>query len=199
MRKTIVKKSSILLALVLFCSFGVLAHKGNKKLNSEKSKVEWLGKKVTGEHTGTIKVSDGFLVFDGDNLKKGTFVVDMSTIVNTDIKDEGYRAKLEGHLKSDDFFGVEKYPESKFEIVKTKNLGDGNYEVHGNVTIKGITKPISFKVNLHHHGEDLHVSGKIVIDRSKFNVRYGSGSFFDNLGDKTIYDDFELSLDLYLQ
>jgi polyisoprenoid-binding protein YceI len=138
-------------------------------------------------------------MFKGDKLEKGSFVVNMSTIVCTDIKDEGYRAKLEGHLKSDDFFGVEKYPESKFEVVKAKNLGNGNYEVHGNITIKGITKPISFNVNMHHHGDDLHVSGKIVIDRSKFNVRYGSGSFFDNLGDKTIYDDFELSLDLYLQ
>ncbi|NOU58660.1 YceI family protein [Marinifilum caeruleilacunae] len=199
MKKSILKLTSLFVILSFVFAGNVLADNGSKKLNSEKSKVEWLGKKVTGEHSGTIKISEGHLVFKDDQLEKGSFVVDMSTIENTDIKDEGYRAKLVGHLKSDDFFGVEQHPKSTFEIVKTKKLGNGNYEVHGNITIKGITKPISFNVNMHQHGDDLHVSGKIVIDRSKFNVRYGSGSFFDNLGDKTIYDDFELSLDLYLQ
>ncbi|PXY02758.1 lipid-binding protein [Marinifilum breve] len=199
MKRTIFRRTAFLVALAFVFTLSASADGGNKKLNSEKSKVEWLGKKVTGEHSGTIKVSEGSLMLNGDKLEKGSFVVDMATIVCTDIKDDGYRAKLEGHLKSDDFFGVEKYPEAKFEMQKAKNLGEGNYEVHGNITIKDITKPISFKVNMHQHGNDLHVSGKIVIDRSKFNVRYGSGSFFDNLGDKTIYDDFELTLDLYLQ
>jgi len=199
MKRTILRKTAFLVVLAFVFTLSASADGGNKKLNSEKSKVEWLGKKVTGEHSGTIKVSEGSLMLNGDKLEKGSFVVDMGTIVCTDIKDDGYRTKLEGHLKSDDFFGVEKYPEAKFEMLKAKNLGEGNYEVHGNITIKDITKPISFKVNMHQHGNDLHVSGKIVIDRSQFNVRYGSGSFFDNLGDKTIYDDFELTLDLYLQ
>ncbi|WP_282014207.1 YceI family protein [Marinifilum flexuosum] len=199
MKRTILRKTAFLVVLAFVFTLSANADGGNKKLNSEKSKVEWLGKKVTGEHSGTIKVSEGSLMLNGDKLEKGSFVVDMGTIVCTDIKDDGYRTKLEGHLKSDDFFGVEKYPEAKFEMLKAKNLGEGNYEVHGNITIKDITKPISFKVNMHQHGNDLHVSGKIVIDRSQFNVRYGSGSFFDNLGDKTIYDDFELTLDLYLQ
>ncbi|WP_282124864.1 YceI family protein [Marinifilum flexuosum] len=199
MKRTILRKTAFLVVLAFVFTFSANADGGNKKLNSEKSKVEWLGKKVTGEHSGTIKVSEGSLMLNGDKLEKGSFVVDMGTIVCTDIKDDGYRTKLEGHLKSDDFFGVEKYPEAKFEMLKAKNLGEGNYEIHGNITIKDITKPISFKVNMHQHGNDVHVSGKIVIDRSQFNVRYGSGSFFDNLGDKTIYDDFELTLDLYLQ
>lgn len=199
MKRTILRKTAFLVVLAFVFTFSASADGGNKKLNSEKSKVEWLGKKVTGEHSGTIKVSEGSLMLNGDKLEKGSFVVDMGTIVCTDIKDDEYRAKLEGHLKSDDFFGVKKYPEAKFEMLKARNLGEGNYEVHGNITIKDITKPISFKVNMHQHGNDLHVSGKIVIDRSQFNVRYGSGSFFDNLGDKTIYDDFELTLDLYLQ
>ncbi|WP_321298291.1 YceI family protein [Marinifilum fragile] len=199
MKRTIFRKTAFLVALAFVFTISASADGGSKKLNSEKSKVEWLGKKVTGEHSGTIKVSEGSLMLKGDKLEKGSFVVDMGTIVCTDIKDESYRAKLEGHLKSDDFFGVEKYPEAKFEMLKAKNLGDGSYEIHGNITIKDITKPISFKINMHQHGNDLHVSGKIVIDRSQFNVRYGSGSFFDNLGDKTIYDDFELTLDLYLQ
>ncbi|MDQ2179061.1 YceI family protein [Marinifilum sp. D714] len=199
MKRTILRKTAFLVVLAFVFTISASADGGSKKLNSEKSKVEWLGKKVTGEHSGIIKVSEGSLMLNGDKLEKGSFVVDMTSIENTDIKDDGYKAKLEGHLKSDDFFGVEKYPEAKFEMLKAKNLGDGSYEVHGNITIKGITKPISFNVHMHHHGNDLHVSGKIVIDRSQFNVRYGSGSFFDNLGDKTIYDNFELTLDLYLQ
>ncbi|WP_421919160.1 YceI family protein [Marinifilum sp.] len=199
MKKAILKMTSVFVVLVFILSTNAYANQANKKLKSEKSTVKWLGKKVTGEHSGTIKIKKGHLVFKDDQLEKGTFVVDMTSIVNTDIKDEGYRAKLVGHLKSDDFFGVEKYPEAKFELVKAKKLSDGKYEVHGDVTIKGITKPIRFNVEMKNHGDELHVSGKIVIDRSKFDVRYGSGSFFDNLGDKTIYDDFELHLDLYLQ
>ena len=198
MRKRKMKLLVVLFACTFFVASNVTAN-GVKKLNTEKSKIEWLGKKVTGEHTGTIKVSEGKIVLNGSKIEKGSFVVDMTTLANTDIKDDGYRAKLEGHLKSDDFFGVDKYPKSKFVIVESKSLGDGNHKVKGNITIKGITKPIEFTVNLHQHGEGVHVSGKVVIDRSKFNVRYGSGTFFDNLGDKTIYDDFELNLDLYLQ
>ena len=198
------RKNLITVVVALLVSFFltpglVLAKNGSLKLNTSKSKVEWLGKKVTGEHTGTIKVSGGNLVLNNDEIKEGSFVVDMTTIVNTDIKDAKFKAKLEGHLKSDDFFGVEKFPESKFVITESRKLDNGNYHVKGNITIKGITKPIDFKVNLHHHDDAVHVSGKMVIDRSKFNVRYGSGTFFDNLGDKTIYDDFELTLDLYLQ
>jgi len=195
-----VLKSGIAMLAGIFLFVGMAnAKNGTYKVDTQKSKVEWLGKKVTGEHSGTIMISDGSIILNGDDLKSGSFVVDMNSIKCTDIKDEGYRAKLEGHLKSDDFFGIEKFPKSKFEIVESKYLGEGNYKVKGNITIKEITKPIEFTVNLHKHGEDIHVSGKVVIDRSKFNIRYGSGSFFDNLGDKTIYDDFELTLDLYLR
>jgi polyisoprenoid-binding protein YceI len=195
-----------LLVLIAVLTFGLFmsantvhAQKGKLKVDPNKSKVEWLGKKVTGEHSGTIKLAEGSLVMANDNLKSGSFVVDMASIANTDIENADYRAKLVGHLKSDDFFGVDKHPKAKFVLKESKALGDGNYHVKGDITIKGITKPIDFKVNMHAHGDEVHVSGKIVIDRSKFNVRYGSGSFFDNLGDKTIYDDFELNLDLYLQ
>ncbi len=170
-----------------------------KNIDNKKSKIEWLGKKVTGEHSGTIKVKEGSIVLNGDKIEKGSFIVDMTSIINTDIKSEGSRAKLEGHLKSEDFFGVEKFPSSKFVIVDSEYLSDGNYKIKGDISIKGITKPIEFKINLHTHGDLVHVSGKVIIDRSKFNIRYGSGKFFENLGDKTIYDDFELSLDLYMR
>ncbi|PKQ63884.1 hypothetical protein BZG02_07665 [Labilibaculum filiforme] len=176
----------------------VFAKKENLKLNAAKSNVEWLGKKVTGEHSGTIKVASGNLTIDNGEILDGSFVVDMTSILCTDLKEES-KDKLEGHLKSDDFFGVEKFPESKFVIAQGTKMNDGNYKVKGSVTIKGITESVEFTVNLHQHDASTHVSGKVVLDRTKFDVRYGSGSFFDNLGDKTIYDDFELTLDLYLE
>ncbi|BAX82573.1 YceI family protein [Labilibaculum antarcticum] len=198
------KKIGSLIIAALFASVVLtpgtaFAKKDNLKVNTENSKVEWLGKKVTGEHSGTIKVNTGSLVLNDDKIVEGSFVVDMKSIVCTDLKDEGYKTKLEGHLKSDDFFGVEKFPESKFVITTATKMDDGNYKVKGNITIKGITEEVELMVSLHKHDATVHVSGKITIDRTKFNVRYGSGSFFDNLGDKTIYDDFELNLDLYLE
>lgn len=189
----------IAMLMVVFTSSNTaFATKKNLKLDKNNSTVEWLGKKVTGEHSGTISVSEGSLVMNNGEIVSGNFAVDMTSIVNTDIKDEAYRAKLEGHLKSDDFFGVEKHPQARFEITDSEKLTDGNYKVMGKITIKGIVQNIEFKVNMHMHDDATHVSGKLVIDRTKFNVRYGSGSFFDNLGDKTIYDDFELKLNLYL-
>lgn len=189
---------AVLVASVILTPSSAFAQKDNLKLNSENSKVEWLGKKVTGEHSGTIKVNTGNLVVSNGEIVEGSFVVDMTSIVCTDLTGDS-KGKLEGHLKSDDFFGVEKFPESKFEITKADKMDNGNYKINGKLTIKGITEPVEFMVNLHKHDATVHVSGKITIDRTKFNVRYGSGSFFDNLGDKTIYDDFELNLDLYLE
>ena len=197
-RKTLYTTLAILLSVFL-TSGSLFAENKNVTLKNGKSKLEWLGKKVTGEHFGHIAITTGKLGLKDGKLQNGSFVVDMTSIVCTDIKAEKHRKKLEGHLKSDDFFGVEKFPKATFKITNVSDLGDGNYKVTGDMTIKGITKAIDFNVNLHEHDELIHVSGKIVIDRSKFNVRYGSGSFFDNLGDKTIYDDFELSLDLYLE
>jgi polyisoprenoid-binding protein YceI len=190
---------AVLVASAILTPGTAFAQKDNLKLNTENSKIEWLGKKVTGEHSGTIKLNTGSLVLNDGEIVEGSFVVDMTSIVNTDLTDEAYKAKLEGHLKSDDFFGVDKYPESKFEITTADKMADGNYKIRGNISIKGITESIEFMVSLHKHDATVHVSGKMTIDRTKFNVRYGSGSFFDNLGDKTIYDDFELNLDLYLE
>ncbi len=189
---------AVLVASAILTPGTAFAQKDNLKLNTENSKVEWLGKKVTGEHSGTIKVNTGSLVLSDGEIVEGRFVVDMTSILCTDLKEDS-KAKLEGHLKSDDFFGVEKFPESKFEITTADKMADGNYKIRGNLTIKGITESIEFMVSLHKHDATVHVSGKMTIDRTKYNVRYGSGSFFDNLGDKTIYDDFELNLDLYLE
>ena len=113
-------------------------------VNSEESKVVWLGKKVTGEHSGEIKMAYGDLQFDGEVLKGGSFEIDMTSITNTDIENEEYNKKLVGHLKSDDFFGVENHPKASFVIKTAEHKKAGKYHVTGDLTIKGITKSIEF-------------------------------------------------------
>ncbi len=166
-----------------------------KKVNVEKSTLIWTASKVTGTHTGTVALKDGGLEFDDKGmLKGGSFEIDMTTIANTDLGDR-MRGKLEGHLKSDDFFGVETHPSSFVKLKKVISRGTpGDYKVVADLTIKGITKEIKFFAKV----TDQNATANITIDRSEYNVRYGSGSFFDNLGDKTIYDEFEIKVNLAL-
>ncbi len=160
------------------------------------SNIIWKGYKVTGEHTGTVKLKNGNLQFTDGQLTGGSFDVDMNTIACTDLEGE-WAGKLVGHLKSDDFFGVAKYPVAKFVITRViPQDTKGNYKIIGNLTIKETTKEIKFFVNLAENGGRVTATGKLTIDRSEYNVRYGSGSFFDNLGDKTIYDEFDLAITL---
>lgn len=169
---------------------------GNYTVSLKQSKVEWVGKKVTGQHNGTVDVKSGSLEIKNGMLKGGEFVIDMTSLTATDLEGE-YQQKLNGHLKSADFFGVENYPEAKFVITDVKENGkNGRFTVTGNMTIKETTKPINFDAQLVDSGNGIVAVADIVIDRSEFDVRYGSGSFFDNLGDKTIYDDFTLSVNL---
>lgn len=165
-------------------------------VNPQESKVEWLGKKVTGEHTGNIDISSGELLIDAGKLSGGNFVIDMSSITNTDLEKPEMNQKLVGHLKSDDFFAVEKHPTSKLVITQVTHEKGSKYRVKGNITIKGITKAIDFPAEVSLAGAKAYASAVITIDRSDFDVKYGSGSFFDGLGDKMIYDDFTLNVSL---
>ncbi len=160
------------------------------------SQVTWKGYKVTGEHTGTIGVKNGNFVYDGAILTGGAFEIDMASITCTDLPEKA-GGKLVGHLKSDDFFGVATHPTAKFEITKVVSRGKaGDYKVTGNLTIKEMTKEIRFNTTVDNSTGVPVATADITIDRSDFNVKYGSGSFFDNLGDKTIYDEFDLGLKL---
>lgn len=166
------------------------------KADVTKSTLVWTGKKVTGEHTGNIKLSNGSLTVDGKTLKSGSFEIDMTTITCTDLTDKTYNEKLIGHLKSDDFFSVEKFPKAKFATTEIKNVSGNNYSVTGDLTIKGITNKITFPATITTAGNTLTADAVITVDRAKYDVRYGSGSFFDNLGDKTIDDNFIINLKL---
>jgi polyisoprenoid-binding protein YceI len=160
------------------------------KADVQKSSLKWLGKKVTGEHFGYIKLKEGSFIVKDDKIVSGTFIIDMSSISNTDIESDEYKAKLVGHLKSDDFFGVDKFPTSLLEITSSSKFVKDEAKVKGKLTIKDITHPVEFTVK---RSGNTYTT-EIVVDRAKYDVRYGSGSFFDNLGDKMIYDDFTMTV-----
>ncbi len=171
------------------------------KADPQKSTLLWNGKKVTGEHSGAITLTDGSLLVDNNKLIGGSFQIDMTTITNTDITDQENNAKLIGHLKSDDFFGVEKHPTSTFKITKAEPIsgakaGENNYTITGDLTIKGITKPVTFPATVKINGNNAEAAAKVTIDRTKYDIRYGSKTFFESIGDKAIYDDFTLDLKL---
>lgn len=179
---------SILASMIILATTGLFAQE--MKVDTEKSTLKWHGEKVTGEHWGNIDLKEGWLAWDNKKITEGEFVIDMTSITNTDIEDEGYNAKLVGHLKSNDFFGVEKYPTAKLEIKGSEKFQNNKAKVKAHLTIKETTLPIEFEAQK----EGNWFMAEIIIDRSKYDVRYGSGSFFDDLGDKTIYDDFTLTV-----
>ena len=181
---------SIALALVVVLST-VSVSAQTKKVNASASSINWVGKKVTGQHEGTVNIKDGALVFKGAKLVGGTFTVDMNSLTATDLKGE-YLGKLNGHLKSEDFFGTEKFSTSTLVFKTITAKAKGVYAVTADLTIKGKTSPVAF---------DLAVTSntaatKFNVDRTKYDIKYGSGSFFDNLGDKAISDEFELAVAL---
>ena len=187
------KATNYLLALAItLSSFGLFAQ--TQKVNTEKSSINWLGKKIGGQHEGIIKIKSGTLELKNDQIVSGNFTVDMTSITNTDIKNEVYNKKLVGHLKSDDFFGVEKFPTASLNITKATKFSNGKTSVTGELTIKGKTESITFDLI---KSENSYTS-KIEIDRSKYDVKYGSTSFFDSLGDKAIDDIFILNIVLLI-
>ena len=160
------------------------------------TQIIWNAKKVTGEHTGTIALKDGWLTLKGSAITGGEFNIDMTTIKDSDLKDDKMKGMLEGHLKSDDFFGVEKYPLSRLVITGSTVQPDGKIAVKGELTIKGKTNPVEFTATPEKKGEETVYNTVITVDRTLYDVRYGSGKFFANLGDKVIYDEFTLTVTL---
>lgn len=190
MKKAI--KSLAIIALVAFTTFSFTTKAGEKKeIKLDKSKVVWKGYKVTGSHEGTIAIKSGSLTFDNSKLTGGEFVIDMTTINSTDLQGGG-KDKLDGHLKSDDFFGVETFPTATLVFKKVTASGKNAYNVTGDLTIKGKTNPITFTISIYGN----KATASLKVDRTKYDVRYGSTSFFDDLKDKAIYDEFDLVSDL---
>ena len=186
------KKSNIFVVAFVFITMAVTTLKAQEtasfKAEVSSSTINWKGYKPTGSHNGTIMLQSGNLSLEGDKIS-GYFTVDMSTI-----KDSDGSARLEGHLKSKDFFEIEVYTTSKFEITgsETKN---GKLYITGNLTIKDVTKEITFSATISNEEEIVTLTSETIqINRADYNIKYKSKSFFNNLKEKFINDEFDLQV-----
>ena len=171
------------------------------KLQPQLSTLGWEGKAVTHGHNGSMDFTDGELLVKGNALVGGTVTVNMKSLKALDIKDAESQGKFVGHMTSDDFFGVEKFPTSTFKIVSVTPIKGAakdadNATIAGDMTIKGITQRISFPAKVGVKDGVAAASGKVTIDRTKFGLKYGSKTFFDSIGDKAIYDTFDLTFNV---
>lgn len=189
------------ITLIIFSSFASLAQKNNTDkidIDLKQSKLEWTGKKVGGEHYGEIQLASGHLTFTKNKLTGGTFEMDMASITCVDITNEKSNRRLIDHLKSEDFFSVVRFPKSTFTITKVESKSATEYMVTGNLTIKGKANPVTFTTKLNTVNNQTIAEATIVFDRSKYDVKFGSQSFFENLGDKLVYDDVDMKVRLIL-
>lgn len=164
-------------------------------VDAKASEMYWKGTKVGGMHDGYAPFQSGNLVFDKGELKSGEFVVNLDKMTSKDLSGD-MAAKLIGHLKSDDFFSTAKHPTTKLTFNNVKKLADNKYEVKGTLTVKNISQPVTFQANVKNDGDKVTGSTELTFDRTKFDVKYNSGNFFKDLGDKLIHDDVQLKVNL---
>jgi polyisoprenoid-binding protein YceI len=177
---------------LLLATLTVSAQKS--EINLSKSTVKWTGSKIGGSHDGAIAIKSGIFELKNGNIVSGEVVMDMNSITNADLTNPGSNQRLVSHLKSDDFFGVEKFPTSSFTVTKASPFRNGKATLTGVLTIKGKSETITFDVTK----KDSVYTTQLKVDRSKFDVRFGSKSFFNNLGDRVIDDIFVLDIQLVL-
>ena len=177
-------------AIAAFLSLTTIAVTAqSKKIDTQKSTISWVGKKVTGQHSGNVKIQEGALVWKDKKLVGGNFTIDMNSIEVTDLKAGQGKEKLEGHLKADDFFGTDKFATSELVFTNVIAKSANVYAVTANLTIKGITKPVMFDITV----TKSSATTSFDIDRTKYDIKYKSKSFFDSLGDNVIYDEFNIT------
>jgi len=177
----------ILVTLLIFLSsINLSFSQEEKKIDIKKSKIEWIGKKIGGEHSGVIQIKSGSLVMTGNKIISGEFIIDMNTIECTDLSGRA-KQSIESHLKDEDFFHVDKYPTSSLKINKSDDK-----KIYGTITIKNQSEPIEFEYKLVSRGGQKIVNSEIIIDRTKFDISYKSKTIFPELIDNIIYDDFTI-------
>ncbi|NEW79043.1 MAG: YceI family protein [Gelidibacter sp.] len=189
------KKSRLIVFSIAFALFSFISQplfaQENFKVDVDNSSLNWKGYKPTGSHTGIITLTSGNIVVKSNKLTGGSFVANMSTI-----KDADGSAKLEGHLKSEDFFEIAVFPTSKFEITET-TVKAGKIQITGNMTIKGITKQITFPATLAVNKDNVTLTSETFqINRADFNVKYKSKTFFNDLKDKFVNDEFDFQVNI---
>lgn len=189
---SIMKKNIALFSFLALAAAAHLGHAQSYKVDTSKSTLQWEGGKITGStHTGLIQLTDGYFQLANEAFTQGQFTIDMTSMTNTDLGGE-YGENLMGHLKSDDFFSVDRFPSATLEIVSSTPFKNNRATVQAKATIKGKTEKVTFEVIRQGNTFD----AELVLDRSKFDVRYGSDSFFDNLGDNVILDEFTMNIHL---
>ncbi len=186
-------KNKLYLVLVVLATFtlSVSAQKETKEIIIDKSVITWKAYKVLGSHFGEVSFKSGSLEFSDKKLTGGSFVADMTSISVKDLEGD-YKKKLEGHLKSEDFFSVEKFTTTSLKMTKITPKGKNSYTVVADLTIKGKTNPISFEASIY----GSKATATLKVDRTLYDIQYGSTGFFENLGDKAIYDEFDLVVDI---
>ena len=169
------------------------------KVDGTASSITWHATKVTGEHMGTVNVANGYISVTDGAMVAANIIADMGSIACTDLEGE-WADKLVGHLNSDDFFNVSEHKTSSFTLRNIEALnepkGDATHTVTGDFTIRGITKSVTFEAQINDEGDSISITGSAVLNRAEFDVKYGSGSFFDNLGDNLIHDNFTVGFNL---
>lgn len=200
-------KKLIILSLVAMVGYTAQAQSKGKKapkqttmtvsdyeVDNNATTIIWTGKKVGGKHFGKIKVAQGSLSASGSQIIGGSITIDMNSMTCDDITDAEYNGKLIGHLKNEDFFNTASYPEAKLDITKVAYKGK-MVVVSGNLTIKGISKPVSFNVMVANSGNQLKANGKLIFDRTKYDIKYGS-TLFGAAADKAIENNVTLDITL---
>lgn len=189
-------KNLIALGLMLVAPVA-FAKKENFKVSADDTKISWEGKKrIGGAHHGSLKVKSGTMQVDGEKLVGGEVMIDMKSLKNEDLTDEGMNKKLVGHLNSDDFFSTDKHGTATLKINKVEKEKDDNFKISGDLTIKGIKKPITFPAKVHAGKDMVHSTGTMTVDRTLYNIKYNSLKFFSAIGDKAIEDNFTVSFDI---
>jgi polyisoprenoid-binding protein YceI len=166
---------------------------GTKKyeVQNAKSSIEWVGRKVSGAHNGTVPIKEGSFIVEGDQIISGKVIINIASIKILDITDPATNFQLAGHLASYDFFYSDQYPEATFDITSVSGS-----QIKGYLTIKDITHPLSFDAQICCKEDTLTASGKIIIDRTKYGIKFRSGNFFKDLGEWLIYNEFDLNLNI---
>jgi len=161
------------------------------KIVASQSTINWVGKKVTGAHNGTIDIKKGEVILKNGKLSAGNFIIDTTSIKVLNVTDPLANARFASHLASDDFFATQEFPEASLEITSVSGI-----HVQGNLSIKAIAHPIAFDAAVNVSGDLLTAAGLLVIDRTKYDMKFRSGNFFKDLGDSLIYNNFELNVSI---
>jgi polyisoprenoid-binding protein YceI len=182
---------SIITTILIYTTLSINAQE--KSLNIESSVIRWYGEEITGkQHYGDLKFSSGNIQINNKVVSSGNFIVNMNSLTVEDLSGGG-KKRLEGHLRSSAFFGVSDHPQASLNISSMVDIDGDSQILDGELTIKGIKHPINFSITLN---SENNATAMLVFDRSKYDVRFRSGSFFDELGDKLILDNIELEVAL---